>query len=52
MYERKGYYYTDFVHDGKRYVKSLKTKSKSVAKELDSNSVFSDNRESKVNINS
>jgi len=35
MYERKGYYYTDFVHDGKRYVKSLKTKSKSVAKELE-----------------
>ncbi len=35
MYERNGYYYTDFVHDGKRYVKSLKTKSKSVAKELE-----------------
>jgi integrase len=35
MYKRNDYYYADFVHDGKRYVKSLKTKSKSVAKELE-----------------
>jgi len=35
MYKRNGKYYADFLYDGKRYVKSLKTGSVSVAKELE-----------------
>lgn len=35
MYKRNGIYYADFIHDGKRYVKSLKVSSKSVARELE-----------------
>jgi len=35
MYKRNGIYYADFIHDGQRYVKSLKVSSKSVARELE-----------------
>ena len=35
MYKRNGIWYADFNHDGKRYVKSLKVSSKSVAKEME-----------------
>jgi len=33
MYKRKNIYYTDIFRDGKRYAKSLKTSSRSIAKE-------------------
>ena len=35
MYKRNGKFYVDFLYEGRRYVKGLRTGNKSVAKEIE-----------------